>query len=87
MSRGYQCFSTRERITYCSSYEVRNHDEGVAWVRAAMAHFGIQGRDLNGRPFLRDSPPRGAITWPDADDGVEVPIAVMENAEMPEVET
>ncbi len=64
MSRGYQCFKTRERSVYCSSYEVRNHDEGAAWVSQAMEHFGIHSSDLLGRPYLSNNQPAGAIIYP-----------------------
>lgn len=60
----YQCFKTREREVYCSSYKVRNHDEGREWVTNTMAHFGINGSDLLGKPFERDSQPDGAIIFP-----------------------
>jgi hypothetical protein len=60
----YQCLKTKARDVYCSSYKVKNHDEGAAWVRDCMAHYGIQGSDLLGRPYLSEDQPDGAIVWP-----------------------
>lgn len=64
---GYQLFKTRARDVYCSSTQFSNHDEGAAWVTAAMKHFGIQGNDLLGKPYTSESQPDGAIIWPTGD--------------------
>lgn len=58
----YQCFKTRDRTVYCSSYQVRNHAEGAVWVKRCMENFGIQG--LAGKPYESDDQPRDATLWP-----------------------
>ena len=60
----YQCFKTIERDVYCSSYKVKNHDEGAAWVREALAHFNLRGNDIKGKPYEEDNIPDGATTYP-----------------------
>ncbi len=60
----YQCFKTKDRVTYCSSYEVKNHTEGAAWIGECMEANGIQASDLLGKPFEKDEIPNGATTWP-----------------------
>lgn len=60
----HQAFKTRAREVYCSSYIVRNHTEGAKWVGECMAHFGIKGSDLLGKPYLEDDCPDGATVWP-----------------------
>ena len=60
----YQCFKTVNRTVYCSSYAVKNHTEGAAWVSSAMQHFSIQSNELLGRPYEADSIPSAAMTYP-----------------------
>ena len=67
----YQCFKTTARNVYCSSYQVRNHDEGNAWVKAALENLNIRGSDMLGKPFELDAVPENAITYPG-----DVPVAV-----------
>ncbi len=60
----YQCFKTRDRDVYCSSYKVKNHDEGAAWVQQALQHFNLQASDILGKPYEENSVPRNAIEYP-----------------------
>ena len=60
----YQCFKTTARDVYCSSYKVKNHVEGAAWIKEALANFGLQGNDIHGKPFEEDSIPDGATEYP-----------------------
>ena len=63
----YQCFKTKDRDVYCSSYEVKSHAEGAIWVRDCMEHYSIKGNDLLGKPFEVDDYDQddAAITsWP-----------------------
>lgn len=59
----YQCFKTINRTVYCSSYQVKNHAEGAAWVRQAMEHFAIRANELNDT-YEKDKIPSGAIQYP-----------------------
>lgn len=60
----YQCFKTLSRDVYCSSYEVKNHDEGADWISQAIQHFGLKANDIKGKPYESDDIPNGAITYP-----------------------
>ena len=61
----YQCFKTKARDVYCSSYKVKNHTEGAAWVQQALAHYKLRGSDILGKPYESEDIPRGAKTYPD----------------------
>jgi hypothetical protein len=60
----FQCFKTKSRDVYSSSYQVKNHDEGAAWVQQAMEHFGIKGSDLLGKPYTSNIIPTTATIYP-----------------------
>jgi hypothetical protein len=60
----YQCFKTKARDVYCSSYKVKNHDEGASWVTAALAHFNLRGSDILGKPYEERDIPDKAIEYP-----------------------
>ena len=60
----YQCFKDAARNVYCSSYQVKNHAEGAAWVKEAIKHFGLQANELLGKPYQADSIPNNSITYP-----------------------
>jgi hypothetical protein len=60
----YQCFKTRNRDVYCSSFKVKNHDAGADWIAAALHHFGLQAGDILGTPYLSDDIPKSAIEYP-----------------------
>lgn len=60
----YQCFKTLARDVYCSSYTVKNHDEGADWVGRALQHFQLKASDIKGKPYEEDSVPSGAILFP-----------------------
>lgn len=60
----YQCFKTRARDVYCSSYPVNNHAEAAIWISQAVEHFELRGNDILGKPFESDDIPAGAITYP-----------------------
>ena len=60
----YQCFKTKARDVYCSSYEVKNHDEGSEWIGDCLKHFGLKGSDIHQKPYLADDPPDDATVWP-----------------------
>lgn len=64
----YQCFKDISRNVYCSSYKVKNHAEGAAWVGQAITHFGLRSNDLLGQPYQSDDIPKGARTYPDQID-------------------
>ncbi len=50
-------------VTYCSSKKYKNHDEGAAWVKALMEHFGLTSANMVGKPKEADSQPDGATIW------------------------
>jgi hypothetical protein len=60
----YQCFKTTDRVVYCSSFKVKNHDEGADWVRQALEHFNLKANDIKGKPYESDDIPEGATTHP-----------------------
>lgn len=60
----YQCLKTNARQVYCSKNKLKSHDEGNAWVKRCMEHFGINSNELKGKPYLSDSIPNGAIVYP-----------------------
>ena len=60
----HQAFKTKARDVYCSSYIVRNHDEGADWISKCLTHFELRGSDILGKPYLEDDCPKGAIVWP-----------------------
>lgn len=47
----YQCFKTQSRDVYCSSYIVKNHDEGRVWIARALEHYELQANELKGKPY------------------------------------
>ena len=60
----YQCFKTKARDVYCSSFEVKNHAEAAAWMEQAMKHFELKASDILGKPYESDDIPKGATTYP-----------------------
>lgn len=61
----HQCVKTRDRATqYCSSYKVKNHEEGKLWVKALLAHLGNPPATDFLKPTESDSIPDGAVTYP-----------------------
>ncbi|MDF5725995.1 MAG: hypothetical protein PUP91_37210 [Rhizonema sp. PD37] len=59
---GYQCFKDKARTTYCSENKVRNHAEGNAWIKRALAHFKLKGNDMRSNS-IEDSIPDDAKTF------------------------
>jgi hypothetical protein len=60
----YQCFKTKDRDVYCSSYKVKGHAEGADWVKKTLEHFNLQANDILKKPYESDDIPEGAITYP-----------------------
>ena len=60
----YQCFKVRStRQEYVSSYQVKNHTEGAAWVAKAVTHYKIKGNDMM-KPTESPTQPAKAIKYP-----------------------
>jgi len=59
----YQCFKTTTRVVYCSSYEVKNHDEGKDWVKKAMKHYNVPASQIH-KVYESQVQPNGAIIYP-----------------------
>lgn len=60
----YQCVKKRDRTAqYCSSYQVKSHQEGNLWVKALIEHLGLPATDFM-KPTESDSIPDGAVTYP-----------------------
>lgn len=60
----YQCFKTLDRTVYCSSMTFKSHAPAALWVQDCLAHFGLQGSDIHGKPYEADSQPRNAVIYP-----------------------
>ena len=60
----YQCVQLINRDIYCSKNKYKNHDEGKQWVTDLLAHLGVKGNDIKGKPYTSDSQPDNATIWP-----------------------
>ena len=61
---GYQCFKTKDGVTYCSSTKVKSHAVGAKWVQQAIAHYNLRAQQIYKKPFVQNACPKGAIVYP-----------------------